>query len=111
MKRNEDRPTITPEEAGKMLGMSGNYLRQLLREGRMQEVGFAVQNSLGQWRYYVYKAKVKAITEVVSDRKRLFEKEQEEEKGNSNELVVYGIRVRRDDDGEVMRGGRVASAV
>ena len=66
MKRNENKPTMTPEEAGKVLGMSGNYLRRLLREGRMQEVGFAVQNDDGQWRYYVYKSKVKALTEAIA---------------------------------------------
>lgn len=66
MKRNENKPTITPEEAGKMLGMSGNYLRRLLREGKMQEIGFAVQNDDGLWRYYCYKAKIETLTGVTS---------------------------------------------
>ena len=61
MKKRENNPTITPEEAGKMLGMSGHFLRRLLREGKMENVGFAVQNDDGNWRYYVYRAKVESI--------------------------------------------------
>lgn len=64
MYRNELKPVITPEEAGKMLGMSGTYLRRLLREGKMDNIGFAVESN-GSWRYYIYRDKVKALTEVL----------------------------------------------
>lgn len=63
MKRTTNGPTMPIEEAAKMLGMSANFLRELLRDGKMREVGFAVQAANDTWRYYVYRAKVKALIE------------------------------------------------
>ena len=64
MLRREEKPVVTPEEAGRMLGMSGTFLRKLLREGKMENIGFAVESN-GNWRYYCYKDKVRALTEAV----------------------------------------------
>ena len=60
MKRRDDRLTMPLTEAASVLGMSVMYLRDLLREGKMREIGFAVEKG-GSWRYYVYRDNVEKL--------------------------------------------------
>jgi hypothetical protein len=48
--------TLTAEQAGKIIGKNAEYIRALLRQGRV-EWGTAVQSKSGQWNYNIIKSK------------------------------------------------------
>ena len=48
--------TLTPFEAGKIIHKNAEYVRALLRQGRVNW-GTAVQSKSGQWNYNIIKSK------------------------------------------------------
>lgn len=48
--------TITPAEAGKILGKSAEFIRAGLRQNRFP-FGTAVESKSGQWNYIIIKSK------------------------------------------------------
>lgn len=48
--------TLTPEQAGRIIGKNAEYIRALLREGRVTW-GTAVKSKTGQWNYNIIKSK------------------------------------------------------
>lgn len=48
--------TITPYEAGKIVHKNAEYIRALLRQGRVNW-GTAAQSKSGQWNYNIIKSK------------------------------------------------------
>lgn len=48
--------TLTPEQAGKIIGKNAEYIRNLLRQGRVTW-GTAVESKTGQWNYNIIKSK------------------------------------------------------
>lgn len=48
--------TLTPEQAGKIIGKNAEYIRALLRQGRVTW-GTAVESKTGQWNYNIIKSK------------------------------------------------------
>lgn len=48
--------TITPEEAGKVLHKSAEFIRAGLRQGKFN-FGTAVMGKTGQWNYVILKSK------------------------------------------------------
>lgn len=48
--------TITPYEAGKLIGKNAEFIRAGLRQNRFQ-FGTAVQSESGQWNYNIIKSK------------------------------------------------------
>ena len=48
--------TITPYEAGRIIGKNAEYVRALLRQGRVNW-GTAVESKSGQWNYNIIKSR------------------------------------------------------
>lgn len=48
--------TLTPEQAGKIIGKNPEYIRALLRQGKV-DWGTAVQSKSGQWNYNIIRSK------------------------------------------------------
>lgn len=48
--------TITPYEAGKLIHKNAEYVRALLRQGRV-DWGTAAESKSGQWNYNIIKSK------------------------------------------------------
>jgi len=48
--------TLTPEQAGKIIGKNAEYIRALLRQDRVNW-GTAVEGKTGQWNYNIIKSK------------------------------------------------------
>lgn len=52
--RRYDNPTIPIAEACKRLGMGRQFMSDLMRNGLLREIGFAVKRG-NRWRYIIYK--------------------------------------------------------
>lgn len=48
--------TLTPQEAGSIIGKNAEYIRALLRQGKVNW-GTAVEGKSGQWNYNIIKSK------------------------------------------------------
>lgn len=48
--------TLTPQEAGFIIGKNAEYIRALLRQGKVNW-GTAVEGKTGQWNYNIIKSK------------------------------------------------------
>ena len=48
--------TLTPEQAGKIIGKNAEYIRALLRQGGVNW-GTAVESKSGQWNYSIIRSK------------------------------------------------------
>lgn len=48
--------TLTPQEAGLIIGKNAEYIRALLRQGKVNW-GTAVEGKTGQWNYNIIKSK------------------------------------------------------
>ena len=49
--------TITPIEAGRVIGKNAEFIRAGLRQGKFDYFGTAVQGETGQWNYLIIKSK------------------------------------------------------
>ena len=48
--------TLTPEQAGKIIGKNPEYIRALLRQGKVNW-GTAVESKRGRWNYNIIRSK------------------------------------------------------
>ncbi len=59
--------TLTPQEAGSIIGKNAEYIRALLRQGKV-DWGTAVEGKSGQWNYNIIKSKFLEYADVKNNK-------------------------------------------
>lgn len=59
--------TLTPEQAGKIIGKNPEYIRALLRQGKVNW-GTAVESKRGRWNYNIIRSKFLEYVNVKNEK-------------------------------------------